>query len=93
VSMGMTAARHAREIVANAEVVVALEAMVAAQALDLRAPLLPGAATGAARAAVRAVVPFLERDRELGPDIRAVVELLRDGGLVAAAEREAGPLD
>ena len=93
VSMGMTAARHAREIVANAEVVVALEAMVAAQALDLRAPLLPGAATGAARAAVRAVVPFLDRDRELGPDMRAVVELVRDGGLVAAAEREAGPLD
>ena len=92
VSMGMTAARHAREIAANAEVVVALEAMVAAQALDLRAPLLPAAATGSARAAVRSVVPFLDRDRELGPDIRAVVELLRSGGLVAAAEREVGSL-
>jgi histidine ammonia-lyase len=38
-------------------------------------------------------VPFLDRDRELGPDIRAVVELIRSGELVAAAEREIGPLD
>jgi histidine ammonia-lyase len=93
VSMGMTAARHAREVVANAEVVVALEAMVAAQALDLRAPLLPAAGTASARAVIRAVVPFLDRDRALGPDIRAVVELLRSGEIVAAAEREIGPLD
>ena len=93
VSMGMTAARHAREVVANAEVVVALEAMIAAQALDLRAPLLPAAGTASARAAIRAVVPFLDRDRALGPDIRAIVELLRSGELVAAAERETGPLD
>ena len=54
VSMGMTAARHAREVVSNAEVVIALEALVAAQALDLRAPLEPAAGTGAARDAVRA---------------------------------------
>ena len=93
VSMGMTAARHAREVVANAEVVVALEAMIAAQALDLRAPLIPAAGTGSVRAAIRAVVPFLDRDRALGPDIRAVVELLRSGELVTAAEREIGPLD
>ena len=36
VSMGMIAARHARDIVTNAELVVAMEAMAAAQALDLR---------------------------------------------------------
>ena len=53
VSMGMTAARHAREVLSNAEVVIALEALVAAQALDLRAPPEPAAATGAARDAIR----------------------------------------
>src|SRR5207245_1612633 len=53
VSMGMTSARHARECVANAEVVVALEALVAAQALDLRAPLRPAGGTAAGLAAVR----------------------------------------
>jgi len=93
VSMGMTAARHAREVVANAEVVVALEALVAAQALDLRAPLAAGPATGAARDAIRARVAFLEADREMRADIEAVTELVRDGALVAAAGRAIGRLD
>jgi histidine ammonia-lyase len=92
VSMGMTAARHAREIVANAETVVALEALGAAQALDLRAPLEPGPATRSVLAALRAAVPFSEEDREFGPDIDAAVGLVRTGDLVAAAETETGPL-
>ena len=93
VSMGMIAARHARDIVANAELVVAMEAMAAAQALDLRAPMEPAAATSAARAAIREAVAFLDADRELGRDIEACVRLVREGGLVAAAADVAGPLD
>jgi histidine ammonia-lyase len=92
VSMGMTAARHAREVVSNAEVVIALEALVAAQALDLRAPLESGAATGAARDAIRARVAFLDADRELGGDISAVEHLVRAGVLLEAAETRIGPL-
>ena len=92
-SMGMTSARHARECVANAEVVVALEALAAAQALDLRRPLAPAAATGAARATVREAAAFLEADRPLKPDIDAAVELVRSGSLVAAVEAAVGPLD
>ena len=90
--MGMTAARHAREVVSNAEIVIALEAMVAAQALDLRAPLKPAAATGAARDAIRSQVAFLDADRELGSDIAAVVELVRSGRLVEVSGTELGPL-
>lgn len=93
VSMGMTAARRAREIVANAEVVIALEALVAAQALDLRAPLAPAPGTAAARDAVRERVAFLEEDRELGPDIGAATALVRGGTLVAAVEGTLGPLE
>ena len=85
VSMGMTAARHAREVVSNAEVVVALEALVAAQAMDLRSPLEPAEATKAARDAIREVVPFLETDREFGPDIASVTDLVRKGTLTDAA--------
>jgi histidine ammonia-lyase len=92
VSMGMTAARHAREVVANAETVVALEALGAAQALDLRAPLEPGPATLAVRRALRAAVPFYEADREFGPDIAAAINLVRAGELAAAAETVTGPL-
>jgi histidine ammonia-lyase len=93
VSMGMTAARHAREIVANAEIVVSLEALGAAQALDLRAPLEPGPVTRAVKQALRQAVPFFEADREFGPDIAAAVDLVRSGRLVAAAEGVSGPLD
>ena len=93
VSMGMTSARTLREIVTNAEVVVAFEALAAAQALDLRAPLAPAAATGAARDAIRSEVGFLEVDRELRPDLDAIVAMVRSGALVAAAERAVGSLD
>jgi histidine ammonia-lyase len=93
VSMGMTAARHAREVVANAEVVVAIEALAAAQGLDLRAALGPARGTRAARDALREVVPYLEADRELAPDIAAATELVRAGTLVAAAESAIGALE
>ncbi len=84
VSMGTTAARHAREIVAIAEQVVAMEAIAAAQGLDLRTPLLPAPATLAARDLIRSRVPFLEEDRELRPDMDAAAELVRSGALAQA---------
>ena len=92
VSMGMTSARHAREVVANAETVIALEALAAAQALDLRSPLEPGPATHAVHRAIRDRVPFFEADREFGPDIADAVTLVREGGLVAAGESAIGSL-
>ena len=93
VSMGMTSARHARDIVSNAETVLALEALAAAQALDLRAPLEPGAATRAVHDAIRTTVPFFEADREFGPDIADGVSLVGSGSLVRAAESVTGTLD
>ena len=93
VSMGMTSARHARECVAAAEVVIALEALVAAQAVDLRRPLRPAPGTEAALAAVRKEIPFLDEDRQLKPDIDEAVQLVRSGRLVAAVEDALGPLD
>src|SRR2546423_12261083 len=69
VSMGMTAARHARACVDNAETVVALEAMAAAQGLDLRAPLRPATATASALACIRRSIPLLAEDRQLQPDL------------------------
>ena len=93
VSMGMTAARHARDIVANAEIVLALEALAAAQALDLRRPLESGRATHAVFDALRGRVPFVDQDREFGRDIDAAISLVRDGSLEAAAASVAGPLE
>ena len=92
VSMGMISARHAREVVANAETVLALEALAAAQALDLRAPLEPGAATRAVHETLRARVPVVEHDRGFGDDIELAIGLVRDGSLVAAAGSVTGSL-
>jgi histidine ammonia-lyase len=92
VSMGMIAARHARECVRNAEAVVALEVLAAAQAIDLRSPLRPSAAAAAAVRAVRSVVAHLDDDRELKPDVDACIELVSSGALVEAVEQEIGVL-
>jgi len=93
VSMGMTSARHARDIVGNAEVVVALEALVAAQALELRKPLKPAKGTAAALAAIREEIAFLTADRELKPDVDEAIELLQSGALVEAVGAAIGSLD
>jgi histidine ammonia-lyase len=93
VSMGMTAARHARDCIDHAETVLALEVLAAAQGMDLRGPLEPAPGTAAARAAIRQLVPFLEEDRALKPDIDIVVELVESGALLAAAEAAVGTLD
>jgi histidine ammonia-lyase len=37
-------------------------------------------------------VPFVEHDREMGPDIEAAVGLVREGSLVDAAAGIVGPL-
>jgi histidine ammonia-lyase len=92
VSMGMTSARHARAVVDNTEIVLALEALGAAQALDLRAPLQAGPATRAVHDAIRSRVPFVQHDREFGADIDAAVSLVRDDSLATAAASVVGTL-
>ena len=99
VSMGSIAARHARTVLEGVQRIVAIELVVAAQALDLRLAEMrsddggspaPGAGVGAAHARIRARIARLDRDREPGPDLAAGYELVKDGALVdlvAAVER------
>jgi histidine ammonia-lyase len=93
VSMGTIAARKARQIVANAENVLAIELLCGAQALDLFTNLKPGEGTRRAYACLREVVDHLEEDRILARDIAAVRELMRSGRLLAAVEDAVGPLN
>jgi histidine ammonia-lyase len=92
VSMGWGAARKLRLSVANLGRILAVELATAAHAIDLRAPLLPGAGTAAALAAVRARVEGPGADRFLSPDLLAAEDLVCDGSLVAAVEAAVGPL-
>ncbi len=92
VSMGVIAARHADRVVANTTKVLGIELLCAAQGLDLGEPLRPGKGVAAAYRALRRVVPGLDRDRFLAPDLAAAERLVRDGTIVRAAEHAAGVL-
>ncbi|HUJ28627.1 MAG TPA: aromatic amino acid lyase, partial [Myxococcales bacterium] len=88
VSMGMTAALKARTVVENARSGLAIELLVAAQALDLRKPLKPGVGVLAAHELIRSRVPHMAEDRELHRDIAAVREMLPE--IERAARDSAG---
>jgi histidine ammonia-lyase len=92
VSMGATAARQARQILENARWVIAIELVNAAQALEFHKPLEPGPGVKAAYEAIRAVVPPLDADRILTPDVEAVRALMLSGELRRAVEAAVGPL-
>ncbi len=91
-SMGTIAARHCASVVENYETVIAIELLVAAQALDFRSSLSFGNGTAIAHRLLRERVAHLDRDRELSRDVAAAVELIRSGALVDAVERELGAL-
>jgi len=92
VSMGTHACRKARSVLENALWVVAIEVVSAAQGLDFRRPLAPGRGVAAAYDAVRGLVPHLDRDRLLAPDLERVRAAILDGSLTAAVGRAVGAL-
>jgi histidine ammonia-lyase len=92
VSMGWSAARKLRRAVDGLGRVLAVELLTAARALDMRAPLLPAAATGAVVRGLREHVAGPGPDRYLSPEITATVEYVTSGAALAAAETVTGPL-
>ncbi|HEV8437138.1 MAG TPA: histidine ammonia-lyase [Methylomirabilota bacterium] len=91
-SMGAGAALKARAVTRNLRQVLAIELLLAAQALDLRAPLQPGAGSRAAQAAVRSAVPRLDEDRYLHADLATALALVEQGAVETAVEAAVGPL-
>jgi histidine ammonia-lyase len=93
VSMGATSATKLLEVVKNAETVVAIELMSAAQALDFIHPLKSGDGVEAAHAEFRKHISFAESDRLFHDDIQVALQFLRSGKVVKAAESAVGMLD
>jgi histidine ammonia-lyase len=91
VSMGMNAALKTRQILENANGVLAIELIAASQGLDFR-EFTPGLGTRAAKAAVRKVVAHLEEDRPLFPDHNAMTEAVKKCAVLEAVEAEIGEL-
>jgi histidine ammonia-lyase len=91
-AMGGGAALKARRAVGVARQVLAIEILLAAQALDLRAPLAAGQGSRAARDAVRRRITPLTADRYLKADLDAALALAEDGSVVTAVEAAIGSL-
>ena len=96
VSMGPIAARRALELLECLADIIGIEALLAAQGLDLRArgracgpdgqplpvqPVAPPPGIARPLAAVRAVIPFWEDDGVMHPVLTAAGALVRAGGL------------
>ncbi len=92
VSMGMTTAIKARQILENSWTVLAIELMAAAQAFDFRAPTKPSKGSQAAYDVVRRHVKRLEEDRPLYDDINALTRVARSGEVLGAVEKAVGAL-
>jgi histidine ammonia-lyase len=83
VSMGMTSAVKLQRIVRNTGNVLAIEALAAARALDLLAPLKSSVALEEARARIRGVSAPIEGDRAFHVDITALAGLIASGRLAS----------
>jgi histidine ammonia-lyase len=84
-TMAPLSARRLADMIALSARVAAIEFVVAAQAIDLRAPGRLGLGTGRVYRMIRELVPFTQADGTLPADLEPLVELVTRGTLTPAA--------
>jgi histidine ammonia-lyase len=89
-SLATPAALKALKVLDNVETVLAIEYLVAAQALHFFDSASLGNGTRAALAALRARIPPYTEDRVVAPDIAKAVALLRDDAVLEGIEHAVG---
>jgi histidine ammonia-lyase len=92
-SMGATAGAQGMRLLENVRRIVAIELLVACQALEQRRPAHGGRGTEATWEAVRRRVPPLTDDRSPAPDIERLAGAVRDESLVREVESALGGKD
>lgn len=89
VSMGAHGARLLRQVMQNAQNVVSIELLCAAQAMDIQhgenKPQI-GKGAEAAYKRIRQDIPFMAQDRYFRPELLQIRELLASGELLRAAQ-------
>lgn len=85
VSMAAHGARRLLAMVENADAVLGIELLAAAQGCDFHAPLRSSAVLEAVRALTREKVAHLSDDRHVHPDLEAANALVRSGAVIGAA--------
>jgi histidine ammonia-lyase len=93
VSMGVTAARKAAQVVANVRQILAIEAIAASQALEFHRPLRTSAPLEAVVAGIRRLVPAYDTDRLLSPEIALIAGVVGSGHVVGDAAAICGTLE
>ena len=93
VSMGTISARKCREVLKNAEFVISIELLCAAQAMDLFTNLKAGAGTVEAYKLIRKHISHMEEDRVLSDDINTMYKLVHEGKIRDAVEKKIGLLN
>lgn len=92
VSMGTIAARKAREILANARKVIAMEIMAACQAIDIRGNKGLGAGSEEAYKIVREKISKVNDDRIMYLDINTCEDIVKSNIIVEKVEEKIGAL-
>ncbi|WP_019960138.1 histidine ammonia-lyase [Woodsholea maritima] len=82
VSMACHGARRLWDMTTNLERIVGIEALCAAQGVELRAPLRTSPRLQKAIDIIRQVSPTLQEDRYLAPDLEAAAQLVHTGALI-----------
>jgi histidine ammonia-lyase len=88
VSMSMAAALKAERALTLATRVIAIEVLLACQAIDLLAPLTTSPALAPVHARVRSDVATLAGDRPPSPDIESIAALISSGSLERSCASE-----
>ena len=85
VSMAAHGARRLADMTENLAGILGIELLVAAQGVDLRAPLTTSPRLARVISALRETVPHLEEDRYMADDLAKAAALVKSGRVVAAA--------
>lgn len=92
VSMGTIAARKARDIIFNAQNVIAIELLSAAQAIDFGDASKLGRGTREAYKVVRSQVSKIEEDRVMNVDFNKIYDIIKSNQIVKEVEKVLGDL-
>lgn len=86
VSMAAHGARRLGPMVENLECILGVELLCGAQGIEFRAPLRTSAPLQSVVAHLREKVASLVEDRYLAPDLQAAAGIIREGGILVAAD-------
>jgi histidine ammonia-lyase len=92
VSMACHGARRLLQMTDNLFSIIGIEALTAAQGIDLREPLQTSPELTRAHGVIRVAVPTLDEDRYMAPDLKSVSDLVASGALNAAISPDILPV-